>query len=65
MKFLFLSNVYLLVSSVFPITALVLFPCVLLEVKTVELIIFTIGSYWFNIDIIIKSLMIQINGRRE
>ena len=48
MKLLFLSSVYLIISSVF----------------SAYLIIFIIGTYWFNIDSFIKSLMILINGER-
>lgn len=54
---LFLSNVYSLIISVFHRTVLVFFPYISMEVRTMELIIFTIGTYWFNIASIIKSLI--------
>lgn len=64
MKLLFLSNVCVLISSVFHRAVLVFFPCISEEVRTVELIIFTIGTYWFNIASVIRSLMILIKCRR-
>ena len=64
MKLLFLSNVYLLISSVFCGTVLVFFPYIFMGVETVELIIFTTGTYWFIIALVIKSLMILIKCRR-
>ena len=64
MKLLFLSNVYLLISSVFSTCCIGVLSGIFTEVKTVELIIFTIGTYWFNIALIIESIMILIKCRR-
>ena len=64
MKLLFLCSVYLSISSVFSLCCIGILSIFPWEVRMVELIIFTIGSYWFNIALIIKSLMILINSRR-
>ena len=61
MKLLFFCSVYfLIISVVFPHAVLV-FP--ISGGELVKLIIFTIGTYWFNISLIIKSLWILIKNR--
>lgn len=62
MNLLFLSIVYLLISSVFSVCCIDVLSMLLQEVRTVEFIFFTIGTYWFNILSIIKSL-IDFNKR--
>lgn len=63
MDLFFVSNVYLLINSVFSVCYIDFFPF-FPGGEIVETVIFTIGTYWFDIASIIKSLMIQIKYRR-
>ena len=57
MKLLFLSNVCLYNPFSFSQDCIGVLSIHLQGVRTVDLIIFTIGTYWFDILSIIKSLM--------
>ena len=57
MTLLFLSIVYFLSVRLFPICCVGVLSVSLMEVRTMELAIFIIGTYWFNIISIVKSLI--------
>ena len=63
MKLLYLTDVYLIINSAFSVYCIAIISFSK-EVTIVELIIFTIGSYWANILTIINSTIIQIKHRR-